>query len=118
MHIVSTIKAELAEQYDSFDVIRACFPAGTLTGAPKIRAMEIIAAIESEPRGPYGGMIFNMGFNGNMDSCITIRTIILRDRKACVQVGAGIVADSLPENEYEETMNKAQALIKAIELAR
>jgi anthranilate synthase component 1 len=116
MHIVSTIKAQLDEQYDLFDVIRACFPAGTLTGAPKIRAMEIINELENTKRGPYGGMVFNFGFNGNLDSCITIRTILLKGDTAVIQAGAGIVADSAPENEYKETVSKAQALIDAIQL--
>ena len=114
MHIVSTIKGILDKQFDVFDVIRATFPAGTLTGAPKVRAMENIAELEHDKRGPYGGMIFNLGFNGNMDSCITIRTIILKDKKVMIQAGAGIVADSVPEREYTETLNKAQALIDTI----
>lgn len=114
MHIVSTIEAQLDPQFDVFDVIRACFPAGTLTGAPKIRAMEIINTLEKRQRGPYGGMIFNLGFNGNLDSCITIRTLHLKNGIATIQAGAGIVADSIPENEYQETLNKAQALIDAI----
>ncbi len=114
MHMVSTIKGELDKQYDVFDVIGACFPAGTLTGAPKIRAMEIIAELETERRGPYGGMIFNLGFNGNLDSCITIRTIVLQGTTAAIQAGAGIVADSIPEKEYEETLQKAGALIDTI----
>lgn len=116
MHIVSTIKAELDKGFDVFDVIRACFPAGTLTGAPKVRAMEIIAELETVKRGPYGGMVFNLGFNGNLDSCITIRTMVLKGGTACIQAGAGIVADSVPETEYDETVNKARALIDAIEL--
>jgi anthranilate synthase component I len=115
MHIVSSINARLDEQYDVFDVIRATFPAGTLTGAPKIRAMEIITELEKVKRGPYGGMIFNLGFNGNLDSCITIRTIQLQKGMAMIQAGAGIVADSIPEHEYNETVNKAQALIEAIQ---
>jgi len=114
MHIVSTIKAELDSAYDVFDVIRATFPAGTVTGAPKIRAMEIISELEPSRRGPYGGMIFYLGFNGNLDSCITIRTIVLKDRVATVQAGAGVVADSMPEAEYEETLNKAGALISTV----
>jgi len=114
MHIVSTIKGELDTQYDVFDVIRATFPAGTLSGAPKVRAMEIIAELEEEKRGPYGGMIFNLGFNGNMDSCITIRTLVIKDKSAIIQAGAGIVADSVPEREYQETLDKAQALIDTI----
>lgn len=118
MHIVSTIKAILDDRYDVFDVIKATFPAGTLTGAPKIRAMEIINEMEKYKRGPYGGMILNLGYNMNLDSCITIRTIILKDNVARIQAGAGIVADSNPENEYQETINKASALINAIEIAQ
>lgn len=116
MHMVSTVKGELDKDYDVFDVIQACFPAGTLTGAPKIRAMEIIGELEKEKRGPYGGMIFNLGLGKhmNLDSCITIRTIILQGNHAYIRVGAGIVADSIPESEYEETMNKAGALINTI----
>lgn len=117
MHIVSNIKAELDENYDVFDVIRSVFPAGTLTGAPKIRAMEIIHEIEPHRRGFYGGMVFNLGFNGNLDSCITIRTILHRGDTSIVQAGAGIVADSRPEKEFQESLNKAEALIKAIEMA-
>ena len=118
MHIVSTIKAILDDKFDVFDVIKATFPAGTLTGAPKIRAMEIINEMEKHKRGPYGGMILNLGYNMNLDSCITIRTIVLKDNIARIQAGAGIVADSDPENEYQETINKASALIKAIEIAQ
>ncbi|HNT01786.1 MAG TPA: anthranilate synthase component I family protein, partial [Candidatus Saccharicenans sp.] len=115
MHLVSTVKAELDEKYDVFDVIKAAFPAGTLTGAPKIRAMEIISEMEKSRRGPYGGMVFYLGFNGNFDSCITIRTILLKDGQATIQAGAGIVADSVAEKEYEETINKAAALFKTLE---
>ena len=115
MHIVSTIKAELEDGRDVFDVIRATFPAGTLSGAPKIRAMEIISEIEHGHRGPYGGMVFYMGFNGSLDSCITIRTILAEGGSAFIRAGAGIVADSVPENEYQESIHKAQALFKAIE---
>jgi anthranilate synthase component 1 len=118
MHIVSTIKAELEEAYDVFDVIQATFPAGTLTGAPKVRAMEIIAELEPEKRGPYGGMVFNLGFNGNMDSCIVIRTLLLKDGVAVVQAGAGIVADSEPEKEYQESLNKSEALLETIRITR
>jgi anthranilate synthase component 1 len=117
MHLVSTVKAELDPQSDVFDVIRATFPAGTLTGAPKIRAMDIIHDIEGSRRGPYGGIVFYLGFNGNLDSCITIRTILVKGRRAEIQAGAGVVADSRPEKEYEETVNKAQALWQAIEQA-
>lgn len=117
MHIVSTVKAELDPEYDVFDVLKATFPAGTLSGAPKIRAMEIINEVEGDKRESYGGMILFMGFNGNLESCITIRTILLKDGIATIQAGAGIVADSDPEMEYEETKNKAMALIKTIEEA-
>jgi anthranilate synthase component 1 len=115
MHIVSTVKAEMDNGFDVFDVIRATFPAGTLTGAPKIRAMEIISELEEGRRGPYGGMVFYMGFNGNFDSCITIRTILVRGDTAFIRVGAGIVADSVPENEFSETVNKAMALFAALD---
>jgi len=115
MHIVSTVKAEMDDSRDVFDVIMATFPAGTLTGAPKIRAMEIIHELEPDRRGIYGGMVFYLGFNGNMDSCITIRTMFIKDGLAIVQAGAGIVADSNPEKEYVESCSKAKALLKAIE---
>jgi len=117
MHIVSSIKGMLAEGYDAFDLLRACFPAGTVTGAPKIRAMEIIEELEPVRRGPYAGAVGYFGFSGNMDTCITIRTVVITDGTAHVQVGAGIVADSDPEREYEETMNKARGMLKAIEMA-
>ncbi|HEY3298003.1 MAG TPA: anthranilate synthase component I [Armatimonadota bacterium] len=117
MHIVSNVKGELAEGKDQFDVLRAAFPAGTLSGAPKIRAMEIIEELEPTRRGTYGGAIGYFGFSGNMDTCITIRTMLVKDDRAYIQTGAGIVADSDPATEFEETMNKAGALIKAVELA-
>ncbi len=117
MHIVSNIKGVLAEGYDAFDLLRACFPAGTVSGAPKIRAMEIIEELERVRRGPYAGAVGYFGFSGNMDTCITIRTVVIIDGTAHVQVGAGIVADSDPEREYEETMNKARGMLKAIEMA-
>ncbi len=117
MHIVSNIKGMLAEGYDAFDLLRACFPAGTVTGAPKIRAMEIVEELEPVRRGPYAGAVGYFGFSGNMDTCITIRTVVITDGTAHVQVGAGIVADSDPEREYEETMNKAKGMLKAIEMA-
>ncbi len=117
MHIVSNIKGMLAEGYDAFDLLRACFPAGTVSGAPKIRAMEIIEELEQVRRGPYAGAVGYFGFSGNMDTCITIRTVVIIDGTAHVQVGAGIVADSDPEREYEETMNKAKGMLKAIEMA-
>jgi anthranilate synthase component 1 len=117
MHIVSNVKGMLAEGCDAFDLLRACFPAGTVTGAPKIRAMEIIEELEPVRRGPYAGAVGYFGFSGNMDTCITIRTVVITDGTAHVQVGAGIVADSDPEREYEETMNKAKGMLKAIEMA-
>lgn len=117
MHLVSSVTATLAESCDAFDVIRAVFPAGTLSGAPKIRAMQLIAELEERRRGVYGGMVFYLGFNGNLDSCITIRTILQLDKEAYIQAGAGIVADSDPETEYHETINKARALFSAISRA-
>lgn len=117
MHIVSNVRGELEEGNDSFDVIRACFPAGTVSGAPKIRAMEIIEELEPTKRGPYAGAIGYFGFSGNMETCITIRTAFVVGKTLYLGVGAGIVADSEPEKEYIETMNKAQAMIKAIEMA-
>ncbi|PWB78375.1 MAG: anthranilate synthase component I [Candidatus Methylomirabilota bacterium] len=117
MHIVSNVKGRLADGYDAFDLLRACFPAGTVSGAPKIRAMEIIEELEPARRGPYAGAVGYFGFSGNMDTCITIRTVIIADGIAHVQAGAGIVADSDPEREYEETMNKAKGMIKAIRTA-
>jgi anthranilate synthase component 1 len=117
MHIVSNVQGMLEEGRDAFDLLRACFPAGTVSGAPKIRAMEIIEELERIRRGPYAGAVGYFGFSGNMDTCITIRTILIADGMAHIQAGAGIVADSVPEREYEETMNKAQGMIKAIEMA-
>ncbi|MGR3219709.1 MAG: anthranilate synthase component I [Candidatus Anammoxibacter sp.] len=117
MHITSSVSGLLKEGKTAFDAIRACMPAGTLSGAPKIRAMEIIDELEPTKRGPYGGGIGYIDFEGNMNTCITIRTIILKGKDAYVQAGAGIVADSIPENEYEETLNKAKGPLKAIEVA-
>jgi len=117
MHIVSNIRGLLAPGKNSFDVFRAAFPAGTVSGSPKIRAMEIIEELEPVRRGPYAGAVGYFSFSGNMDTCITIRSIIIKDGKADIQVGAGIVADSQPEKEYEETLNKAQAIFRAIEQA-
>jgi len=118
MHIVSDVTGELEEGFDEYDVMRATFPAGTVSGAPKVRAMEIIAELEQAKRGPYAGAVGYFNFNGNLDSCITIRTIILDEKKAYVQAGAGIVADSDPGKEYEETRNKARGMLKALALAR
>jgi anthranilate synthase component 1 len=117
MHIVSGVHALLAEGKDQFDLIAACFPAGTVSGAPKIRAMEIIEELEPERRGPYAGSVGYFGFSGNMDFCITIRTFIMSGKDLWLQAGAGIVADSDPAKEYEETLNKAKGLRRAVELA-
>jgi anthranilate synthase component 1 len=117
MHIVSSVTGKLAEGRDAFDTLMACLPAGTLSGAPKIRAMQIIDEMEPERRGPYGGAVGYIDFSGNMDTCITIRTIVMKGEEAYVQAGGGIVADSVPENEYEETLNKARGLLRAIEVA-
>ena len=117
LHIVSNVQGKLRDGLDSYDVLTATFPAGTLSGAPKIRAMEIIEELEPTRRGLYGGAVGYISFNGNMDTAIAIRTLLIKDDIAYLGVGAGIVADSVPENEFEETMNKGKALLKAIELA-
>jgi anthranilate synthase component I len=117
IHIVSVIMGRLREGCDEFDALRACFPAGTLSGAPKVRAMEIIAELEPTGRGVYGGSVMYLDFSGNLNSCIAIRTMAVRGREAHIQVGAGIVADSVPEREWDETMSKAGALLRAVELA-
>lgn len=117
MHIVSNVTGRLDPSKNSYDVLRACFPAGTVSGAPKIRAMEIIDELEPTRRGPYAGAVGYFSFSGNMDMCINIRTVVIKKHQAFVQAGAGIVADSNPEYEYEETCNKARAMMKAIELA-
>ncbi len=117
IHIVSRIVGRLRADCDAFATLMACFPAGTLSGAPKVRAMEIIAELEPARRGVYGGSVLYLDFSGNLNSCIAIRTMAVRDRQAHIQVGAGIVADSVPEREWEETMSKAKALLRAVELA-
>ena len=117
MHLVSHVQGRLRGELDQFDALRACFPAGTVSGAPKVRAMEIIAELEPDRRGPYAGAVGYFSYSGNLDTAITIRTIVMTDHTAYVQAGGGIVADSVPEREYEETMNKARALIKAIDQA-
>lgn len=117
MHIVSSVKGSLSKEKDPFDALKACFPAGTVTGAPKIRAMEIIDELENVKRGVYAGCVGYFGFSGNLDSCITIRTIVIKDGVAHIQAGAGIVADSDPNREYDECCNKAKALINAIRMA-
>ena len=118
MHIVSGVHGRLAAGKNQFDVVRACFPAGTVSGAPKIRAMEIIEELEPQRRGPYAGAVGYFGFTGNMDFCITIRTFVMLGQQLWVQAGAGIVADSLPESEYQETINKSMGLRRALELAQ
>ena len=118
MHIVSDVVGELNGPADAFDVMKATFPAGTVSGAPKIRAMEIIAELEQTRRGPYAGAVGYFGFGGNLDSCITIRTVLLDGGKAYVQAGAGIVADSVPSAEFEETQNKARGMMNALALSR
>lgn len=117
-HLVTSLRARLRDGLDRFDALGSCFPAGTVTGAPKIRAMEIIRELEPQQRGVYAGAVLYMDYAENLDSCIAIRTIVVADGKASVQAGAGIVADSVPEHEYAETVNKAQGLFRAIELAQ
>jgi anthranilate synthase component I len=117
MHIVSQVGGHLSSDRTPYDLMRATFPAGTLSGAPKIRAMQIISELEQTARGPYGGCVGYFSFNGNLDCCITIRTALLKDGKAYVQAGGGWVNDSTPENEFQETVNKAKAMLKAVALA-
>ncbi len=117
MHIVSNVRGRLSGGKDAYDVVRACFPAGTVSGAPKIRAMEIIDELEPTKRGPYAGAVGYFGFSGNMDTCITIRTLIVKNGTAYIQAGGGVVADSDPAAEYQETVNKAKAMMRAVELA-
>jgi len=118
MHLVSNIEGKLREGLDALDAFAACFPAGTLSGAPKVRAMQIIEELEPVRRGAYGGSILYADFAGNLDSCIAIRTMLLKGKRAYLQAGAGIVADSDPQKEYEESVNKSQALLRAVEKAR
>ena len=117
MHIASTLRGRLREDVDCFDALMACFPAGTLSGAPKVRAMEIIDELEPTRRGIYAGAILYLDFSGNLDSCIGLRTLVAKGGRAYVQAGAGIVADSVPEREYQESVNKARAVIRALEVA-
>jgi anthranilate synthase component 1 len=117
MHIVSQVEGRLSADKTAYDLMRATFPAGTLSGAPKIRAMQIISELEQTQRGPYGGCVGYFSFNGNCDTCITIRTALLKDGRAYVQAGGGWVNDSTPEAEYQETVNKAKAMLKAVALA-
>ena len=118
MHIVSSIEGKLRPDLTAVEALRACFPAGTLSGAPKVRAMEIIEELEPARRGTYGGAVLYADFSGNLDSCIAIRSMVSIDGKGYIQAGAGIVADSVPESEHQESINKAQAVIRAIERAR
>jgi anthranilate synthase component 1 len=117
MHIVSQVEGRIRPGMDAFSLFKATFPAGTLSGAPKIRAMEIIEELEQERRGPYGGAVGYFGFDGSMDTCITIRAMLMQGETVHIQAGAGIVADSDPDREYEETVNKARALDVAIQRA-
>jgi anthranilate synthase component 1 len=116
-HLVTSLRGRLRKGLDRFDAFAACFPAGTVTGAPKVRAMEIIKELEPDSRGLYAGSVLYIDYADNLDSCIAIRTIEMRGGIASIQSGAGVVADSVPEREYEETINKARALVRAIEMA-
>ena len=118
MHLVSALEGTLRHELSAVDAFRSCFPAGTLTGAPKVRAMEIIEELEPARRGVYGGSVFYADFSGNFDSCIAIRSLLMRGRQGHIQAGSGIVADSVPEKEFEESVNKAKAVVRAIERAR
>jgi len=118
MHLVSVVEGQLAEGRDRLDALVSCFPAGTVSGAPKVRAMQIIKELEPSSRGLYAGTVGYLDFAGNLDFCIAIRTVIMSEGKAYVQAGAGIVIDSNPTAEYEETKDKARALIRALELAQ
>ena len=118
MHLVSALEGRLRPELDAMDAFAACFPAGTLSGAPKVRAMQIIEELEPTRRGVYGGSVLYADFAGNLDSCIAIRTLLMKGKKAYLQAGAGIVADSDPQREFEETENKARAVLRAVEMAR
>jgi anthranilate synthase component 1 len=117
MHICSNVTGRLRDGMSAFDALRACLPAGTLSGAPKVRAMEIIDELEPHRRGPYGGAVGYVDFSGNMDTCIALRTMVLKGQTVYLQAGAGIVADSVPAQEYEETLAKARGLLRALEIA-
>ena len=118
MHIVSNVRGQIKDGLDAIDVLKATFPAGTLSGAPKVRALEIIETIEPDRRGIYSGAVGYIGWTGNMDTAIAIRTALIKDRRVYIQVGAGIVADSKPANEWDETMNKGKAVLRAVAMAR
>jgi anthranilate synthase component 1 len=117
MHLVSSVEGELHEGLDGFHALESCLPAGTVSGAPKVRAMEIIEDLEPCRRGVYGGAVGYIDFSGNLDTCIALRTLVIKDGIAYIQAGGGIVADSVPEKEREESINKAQALIRAVKFA-
>jgi anthranilate synthase component 1 len=117
MHIVSNVVGELREGQDAIDVLRATFPAGTVSGAPKVRAMEIIEELEPDKRGIYSGAVGYIGWNGNMDTAIAIRTALITGNELFIQAGAGIVADSVPANEWQETMSKGRAMFRAVTMA-
>jgi anthranilate synthase component 1 len=118
MHITSNVKGRLAKGKSALDALRAGLPAGTVSGAPKVRAMEIIDEIEPHRRGPYAGAVGYIDFTGNMDTCIALRTLVVQGKTASIQAGGGVVYDSVPGDEYEETVNKARVLLKAIEIAQ
>ena len=117
MHLVSHVEGRIRPDVTVYDAVRACFPAGTVSGAPKIRAMEIISELEGQKRGPYGGAVGYFGYSGNMDTAMTIRTAVIKDGVAYIQAGGGVVYDSTPEDEYQETLQKAGALLRAIDKA-
>jgi anthranilate synthase component 1 len=117
MHLVSSVEGELRNDLDCFHALEACLPAGTVSGAPKVRAMEIIEELEPCRRGVYGGAVGYVDFSGNLDTCIALRTLVIKDGIAYIQAGGGIVADSQPAREREESMNKARALIRAVTFA-
>ena len=118
MHLVSSLRGQLPGNVDRLDTLMACFPAGTVSGAPKVRAMEIIDELEPTRRGVYSGAILYLDFSNNLDSCIAIRTLVVKGNKGYIQAGGGIVADSTPEGEFNETVNKSRALLRAIQLAQ
>jgi anthranilate synthase component 1 len=117
MHLVSSLRGQLRPDVDCFDALMACFPAGTVSGAPKVRAMEIIEELEKTRRGIYAGGILYLDFAGNLDSCIALRTMVIKNGVAYIQAGGGIVADSSPQREYQESVNKSKALQRALEAA-
>jgi len=117
MHITTNVTGTLEERYSALDALRVSLPVGTVSGAPKIRAMQIIDELEPTRRGPYGGAVGYLDFAGNMDTCIALRTIVWKEGTFDVQAGAGIVADSVPASEFEESMNKARAMLKAVDVA-